>query len=205
MLAAPGPVDANGGFWTAAEGTAERTGHPPTNRLDPSHPGLQQRPGQKRGPVTGPNPTDRAKAWTKHHVATDGRGLPLAVLLSGANVHDKKMALSVVDAIPAIQGPRGRPRRRPGKLHADKAYDAADLRRELRRRGITPRIARGGIESSQRLGRYRWVVERTLAWLHGMKRLRVREERRADIHLALLQLGCSIILLRKLMERRGSR
>lgn len=134
----------------------------------------------------------------------DRSGLPLAVLLSGANVHDKKMAMPVVDAIPAVRGSRGRPRRRPKKLPADKAYDFADVRRDLRKRGIIPRIARRGIESSQRLGRYRWVVERAIAWLHGMKRLRIREEQRDDIHLALVQLGCSIILLRKLMQRRRS-
>ncbi len=68
-------------------------------------------------------------------------------------------------------------------------------------RHITPRIARRGIESSERLGRYRWVVERTLAWLHSFKRLRVREERRADLHLALLQLGCCIVLLRRVGRR----
>jgi IS5 family transposase len=124
------------------------------------------------------------------------------VLLSGANVHDKKMAMPVVDAIPGIRGSRGRPRRRPKKLHADKAYDYADVRRDLRKGGMIPRIARRGIESSQRLGRSRWVVERTIAWLHGMKRLRIREERRDDIHLALVHLGCSIILLRRLMQRR---
>jgi IS5 family transposase len=123
----------------------------------------------------------------------------LAVLLSAANVHDKKRALPLIDAIPPVHnGRRGRPRRRPKKAHGDKGYDFADIRRELRARGITPRIARRGIESSQRLGRHRWVVERTLAWLHNLKRLRTREERRDDIHLALLHLGCSLILMRRL-------
>ena len=82
---------------------------------------------------------------------------------------------------PPIIGPRGkpgRPRKRPAKLHADKAYDSSDLRRALRARGITPRIARRGIDSSERLGRHRWVVERTLAWLLGCRRLGVRYERR---------------------------
>uniref|UniRef100_UPI0013900426 IS5 family transposase n=1 Tax=Myxococcus sp. CA027 TaxID=2651866 RepID=UPI0013900426 len=148
---------------------------------------------------TGPNPTDRGKKGTKHHVVTDRKGSPLAVLLSAANVHDKKCALPLLDAIPsAHNGRRGRPRRRPEKGHGDKGYDFKDIRRGLRRRHIIPRIARRGIESSERLGRYRWVVERTLAWLHNLKRLRVREERRDDIHLALLQLGCSLILLRRL-------
>jgi hypothetical protein len=62
-------------------------------------------------------------------------------------------------------------------------------RRALRRRGITPRIARRGIESSQRLGRHRYVVERSLAWLVGYRRLQVRYERRADILLGFVQMA----------------
>jgi IS5 family transposase len=60
------------------------------------------------------------------------------------------------------------------KLHADKGYDYLLCRRALRKRGITPRIARRGIESRERLGRYRWVVERTLSWLNRFRRLKVR-------------------------------
>ena len=106
--------------------------------------------------------------------------------------------LPLVDAIPSIIGPRGkpgRPRKRPAKLHGDKGYDYPALRRTLRRRGITPRIARRGIESSERLGRHRWVVERTLAWLLGCRRLGVRYERRADLLRGLLHLACSLICL----------
>ena len=124
----------------------------------------------------------------------EATGVPLAVTLSAANVHDSRMMLEVVDAIePIRRRRRGRPRKRPAKLHADKAYDSAPLRAELRRRGITPRIARKGIESSERLGRYRWVVERTGAWLNRYRRLKVRYERRADIHQAFLELGCALI------------
>src|SRR3712207_8336568 len=91
--------------------------------------------------------------------------------MSAANVHDSQMMLEAIDAIEPIKRCRaGRPRKRPAKLHADKAYDSAPLRAELRRRGITPRIARKGVESSERLGRYRWVVERTGAWLNRYRR-----------------------------------
>ena len=122
------------------------------------------------------------------------KGIPLAVVMSAANVHDSRMMLEAVDAIEPIKCcRRGRPRKRPKKLHADKAYDSAPLRAELRRRGITPRIARKGVESSERLGRYRWVVERTGAWLNCYRRLRIRYERRDDIHQALLDLGCALI------------
>ena len=108
----------------------------------------------------------------------------LAVGLSAANTHDSMMLEPMVDAVGPIRGRRGRPRRRPAKLHGDKGYDYAKCRRALRRRGITPRIARRGIESSDRLGRHRWVVERSQAWLVGCRRLGLRYERRADILLA---------------------
>lgn len=114
-------------------------------------------------------------------------------MLSAANVHDSRMMLETVDAIEPIKRPKGRPRKRPAKLHADKAYDSKPLREELRRRSITPRIARRGIESSERLGRHRWVVERTISWLNRYRRLRIRYERRADMHLAFLHIGCALI------------
>jgi transposase len=126
-------------------------------------------------------------------VVVDRQGIPLAVMLSAANVHDSRMMLETVDAIEPIKRPVGRPRKRPAKLHADKAYDSKPLREELRRRSITPRIARRGIESSERLGRHRWVVERTISWLNRYRRLRIRYERRADMHLAFLHIGCALI------------
>jgi transposase len=89
----------------------------------------------------------------------------------------------------------GRSRKRPEKLHADKAYDAKKCRKALRKRGIKSRIARKGKETSERLGRHRWVVERTLTWLSRYRRLLVRYERRVDINEALLRLGCSLICL----------
>ena len=112
----------------------------------------------------------------------------------------------MIDAIPPIVGPRGRPGRprfRPAKLHADKGYDFPHLRRALRARGITPRIARRGVESSERLGRHRWVVERSLAWLLGCRRLGVRYERRADLLQGLLHLACSLICIRFLSPAEG--
>jgi transposase len=126
----------------------------------------------------------------------DRHGIPLAVLLTAANVNEGRMLMPLLDAIPPIHRPRGqpgRPRRRPAKLHADKAYDSARNRRELRARGITPRIARRKIESSTRLGRYRWVVERDVAWLHANRRLRIRDERDDQVHEAFLHLACALM------------
>jgi transposase len=133
-------------------------------------------------------------------VATDARGTPLGVALSGANRHGSRMLVPTLDAVPPVRsGRRGRPRRRPGKLHADKAHDDhRRCRRERRERGIIPRIARRGIESGERLGRHRWVVERTLAWLARFRRLAVRYERRADIHLAFTTLGCALVCLNQI-------
>jgi IS5 family transposase len=109
------------------------------------------------------------------------------------------MLEETVDAIRPIHGQRGRPgrpRKRPEKLHADKGYDFPRCRKALRKRGIKGRIARRGVDSSERLGRYRWVVERTLSWLNRFRRLEVRYERRDDIHQAFLELGCALICWR---------
>jgi IS5 family transposase len=124
----------------------------------------------------------------------DARGTPLGVRLSAANCHDSRMPAATLDAVPGVRtGRRARPRCRPDKLHADKDYDHHRCRRECRARNITPRIARRGLDSSERLGRYRWVVERTLAWLARFRRLAIRYERRADLHLAFTTLACALI------------
>jgi IS5 family transposase len=116
--------------------------------------------------------------------------------LTGANRHDSAVFEAVVDRIPPIRRPSGQRRTRPAKLHADKAYDIPRCRRALSRRHIRIRIARKGIETSQKLGRHRWVVERTLAWLGQFRRLTIRYERRDDIHQAFLSLGCSLLCLK---------
>jgi transposase len=157
-----------------------------------------ERGGQKGGEKVGKNPTDRGKPGSKRHLVSDRKGVPLAVVLSAANVHDSKVLEDVVDAIEPIRRPAGkpgRPRKRPDKLHADKGYDSPRCREALRRRAIKGRIARRGVDSSEKLGLHRWVVERTLAWLARYRRLSVRYERRADIHEAFLHLGCSLICL----------
>jgi transposase len=146
--------------------------------------------------VRRPNPTDRGKPGSKRHVLVDASGVPLALLLSSANTHDSQLFEPLLDAVPPIRQCVGRPRRRPEKLlYADKAYDHRRCRRACRRRGITPRIARRGVDSSERLGRYRWVIERTLAWLACFRRLTVRYERRVDLLLAFHLLAAALICL----------
>jgi transposase len=125
--------------------------------------------------------------------------LPLNIAVSGANRHDSMLVEPILDSMPAIKGVgRGHPRRRPIKLHADKGYDNPRVRRYLRRRGITARIARIGIESSERLGRHRWVVERTNGWLLSYKRLALRYDRSEVTINALARLAVILICARRL-------
>ena len=151
------------------------------------------------GEKTGPSPVDRRKKGSKHHVIVDGGGTPLAATVTAANVPDVKQLEPLVDAIPPVRGKPGRPRRRPREVFADRAYDSQPHRRRLRGRGIRPRIARRGTPHGSGLGKFRWVVERTLSWLPRKRKLRVRTERRADIHEALLSIGCSLICFNTLM------
>jgi transposase len=106
----------------------------------------------------------------------------------------------LLDSICPIPGPRGRPRHRPDKLHADKAYDIRALRDEVRRRGIAVRIARKGVESNERLGRHRWVVEACLAWLQRNRRLVRRYERKAEHFQAFADLACALLSYRRLRK-----
>lgn len=124
------------------------------------------------------------------------------MVLSSANRHDSLLLEATLNAVPPVRNERaGRPRHRPVRLHADRGYDLERCREALQRRGVIPRIARRGMESSERLGRWQWVVERTLAWLSGFRRLAIRFERRADSHLAFTLLACAILCWRRLEGR----
>lgn len=130
---------------------------------------------------------------SKHHVLTEAQGIPLVFRLSQANRHDVTQLVPLVESIPGVRGKPGRPRRRPERLHADRAYDSDPHRRWLRARGIQPVIARRNTDHGSGLGVYRWVVERTLSWLHQLRRLRTRYERRPEIHQAFLSLACALV------------
>ena len=119
--------------------------------------------------------------------------MPLAIQLTGANRNDSQQALALVEAIPALQGVRGRPRSRPDCVLGDRGYDAESIRHGLRELGILPLLAMRRTAHGSGLGRWRWVVERTFAWLNQFRRLRIRYEKRADIHEAFLALGCILI------------
>jgi IS5 family transposase len=157
--------------------------------------------GHEGRPKTGPSPVDRAKTGSKHHVITDGAGIPLAVTLTGGNRHDVTQLLPLIDAIPPVRGKPGRPRRRPEQLYADRAYDFDSYRNQIRDKGITPHIARRGVEHGSGLGVHRWVVEQTIALLHWFRRLRIRWEIRDDIHQAFMSLACAIICYRRITKQ----
>ena len=108
--------------------------------------------------------------------------------------------MPLIDAIPPVRGKRGRPRRRPDSLYADRAYDYDTYRTQVRDQGITPYFARRGVEHGSGLGVHRWVVEQTVALLHWFRRLRIRWEIRDDIHEAFMSLACSIICYRRLIK-----
>jgi IS5 family transposase len=148
--------------------------------------------------LTGPNPVDRGKSGSKIHVLTDRVGIPLAVAVSAANTNDSYALKPLVMAIPAVKSRRGPRRRKPAKLHADKTYDQVALRRWVRAQGIAVRIARKGIESSQKLGKHRWVIERSIAWLFGYHRLSIRYDRYAHHFCAFLTLAATLTCYKKL-------
>lgn len=183
---------------TTARGTADRTACRGSAGHERRRDRRLARESSERGAHTGPSPVDRARPGSKHHLIVDRHGTPLVVSLTSGNRHDVTQLMPLLDAMPRIRGLRGRPRHRPGRLFADRGYDYDKYRRLLRARGITPKFARKGTPHGSGLGKIRWVVERTFAWLHQFKRLRIRYEKRADLHLGLLQLACSIICLRRL-------
>ena len=103
-------------------------------------------------------------------------------------------------AIPRIRSRRGPRRFRPAKLHADEAYAIDRLRRWLRHRGTIPRIARKGVDSSERLGRHRRVVERTISWFTGYRRPVIRYERHAINYCAFLTLAAALTCSKRLTK-----
>lgn len=152
----------------------------------------------KGGAETGPNPTTRGEPGAKRHLVVDCRGTPLGVCLSSAKRHDSLILAATPNAVPGVRHGRGRPRRRPRKLHADKVYDYRRCRRDCRARSIQPRIVWRGVETSNRPGQHPWVVERTFAWRNRFRRLAIPYERRADIYEALVTLGCALICLNQI-------
>jgi transposase len=148
------------------------------------------------GEDTGPNPTDRSKSGSKHHVLTDAQGIPLAATVTAANVNEVTQVFQVLTDLDPVGGKPGPKREKPERLQGDRGYDSEPVRRLLRWLGITPVLAERNTEHGSGLGVYRWFVERTISWLHSFGRLRRRLDRLTEIQEAFLRLGTAIVCLR---------
>ena len=146
---------------------------------------------------------DRRKNGSKHHLAVDADGVPLAAILTAANRHDVTQLIPLIDAIPPIGGKVGAPLQKPQEVMADRGYDSEAHRMRLSGRGIATAIARRREKHGSGLGIFRYVVEQTLALLHQFRRLRTRFDKRDDIHEAFMTLGCAMICWRRLHSSIG--
>jgi len=131
-------------------------------------------------------------------VITDAGGVPLVVRTTPANVHDSRLAIALLDSIPAVRGKVGRPRQRPGIFQGDAAYGAAKIISETWERGVKPQLRKPGSKHGSGLGRFRYVVERTLAWFGNRRRLRLCYEKDGGIFQGLHDLTAALICANKL-------
>lgn len=142
--------------------------------------------------AVGPNPTDRGKNGSKRHLLVDGLGVPLSLIVTGANRHDVSQLVAVLDAVVLVHPGQDKP-----YLYADKGYDGQPAQDEIVSHGYAPRVSR----KKRRLGRpwknRRWVVEVTHSWFNRFRKLLVRDEKFADSYEALLHLAAAIICWRK--------
>jgi transposase len=168
--------------------------------------GREFRSREKRG--CGVGKTKRGKG-TKWMVVVDGRGLPLGNYLHSASPAEVKLAETTLAAIRVGRTHRaGRPRQKPLRVIADKAYDSDALRKRLRQRGIELIVphrcnrTKPATQDGRALRRYRrrWIVERTNAWLGNFRRLVVRYDRSLTIYGAFFHIACFMLVLRRVLK-----
>jgi len=152
------------------------------------------------GEMTGKSPVDRGKKGSKHTLMVDRNGVPLAVHTAGANASDHAEIIPIVLAFPKVKGKPGRPKEMPDELYADRGYDSDVTRGILAWLGIETHIARRNTEHGSGLGKVRWVVERTISWIKGLRRLRVRYDRLKVTQDAWNTLAISVICFRLLHD-----
>lgn len=152
------------------------------------------------GEKTGPSPVDRGRKGTKHTLLVDRHGVPLAIRTAGANASDHTQIIPLVLDFPRVGGKPGRPKELPDELYADRGYDSDDTRWLLRWLGIEPHIAKRRPPHGSGLGKVRWVVERTISWIKGLRRLRVRYDRLGVIQDAWDTLAACVICFRILHD-----
>lgn len=129
---------------------------------------------------------------------TDAKGTPLVVKTTPANVNDGTPAIELLDAIPPIQGKRGRPRRRPDAFQGDRAYGSSQNIAETKKRGVKPLLARPRTGHGSGLGKHRYVVERTLAWFGNRRRIKLCYEKTGKHFQAFHDLTAALICAKKL-------
>jgi len=157
------------------------------------------------GEATGPNPTDLGKLGTKRHLLVDGRGVPLAFHLSGANRHDLKGLSHLLKPEEGLLTLRPEPTdREPQHLCLDKAYDAEEADLLLEELGYTGHIKRRGEDDVPGIGEpiypaRRWKVERSISWLNNMRKLRVRWEKKAENYRGLWMVAAALITYRRII------
>jgi len=151
------------------------------------------------GKKTGANPTDRGKTGVKRSLLTEGHGVPLGVVVAGANRHDMKLVAPTLYSMvverpePTDEEPQG--------LCLDKGYDYEEVRATLAVFGFTAHIPARGQEA-QALKRQvgfrarRWVVERTHSWMNRFRRILLRWDKKVDNYLAFLHFACALIAFR---------
>lgn len=152
------------------------------------------------GDETGPSPVDRRKKGTKYTLMVDRDGVPLVIRAAPANRSDQKEILPTVEEFPIVPGVPGRPRSHPDKLYADAGYDSEPTRSVLRWLGIEPYIRKRNSKHGSHLGRVRWVVERTISWIKGLRRMRVRYDRSETTIDAWTTLAATVVCLHILTE-----
>lgn len=139
---------------------------------------------------------ERGKTGVKHHVLTDFHGVPLVAKATYANEDDRKQLVPMGDAVPKVTGQIGAPKQKPRYLLADRGDDSEPHRQQWRRRDIEPVIGKRNTSHGRGLGKFRWPVERTLRWIHPLRRLRARWEKLPSMHDAFLQLSLAFICFR---------
>jgi transposase len=146
---------------------------------------------KRGGDLTGPNPTDRGKRGTKYHIAVNGGGVPVACVATAANVNDtqvfERLFLTAFAVVARIR-----------TVFADKGYDAEHHRDLCRKFGTKPRIHKRRQPHGSGLGKRRWPVERSNAWLLENKRLALRYDRLGFVIQSLLQAACIFLVAPKL-------
>lgn len=147
------------------------------------------------GEATGPNPTDRGKTGTKRHLLTEGHGLPVGVVVTGANRHDKTQVEAVLDARTVVSFEADQ------HICADKGYDFDDVRSALSQAGYRSHVLGRGHErlalSLPGYRAHRWVVEAAHSWLNRFRRLLVRWEKKAANYIGMLHLACATLVWRR--------